>query len=628
MLFKRFRSPGFAETVQPSVQSVFPRVRANGGDSVPPKLRPQTNRADAAPKDTPAAAAIHQANSPIKVDRSSAVAERRPAADEAGSALAQIQQKLGQNWVGSLAGVVASEMKDELVALNLGCGDIALIGTPEAIKGSHAKTVKGKIEETWNMVVVAEFAVSPSVVLALNERLARLPSVTYDDKNLSVYDDIVRFAVAAKASDIHFTTDFESQTARLDLRIFGSLRHWRTNKDQLILDAIAAGFGRRAKANTNNRETFQVSNPVAFMTSQIVGGVQWEGRFNGRPHITGYSGVMRLLESNPKLEKIPDLAQLGYSKSHNELITPAVQRNYGLIIMFGSTGSGKSTTLRTFMTRVTNPYGHKVYTAENPAEYVMPGVTQFSLPIEVSMTSEDIQARFTGLLRDVMRMDPDALMVGEVRDYETGRLTAEFTQSGHRCYTSAHGEGCVDGLARLCGGEIRMPPDTLSGSKFLSASIYQRLLPKLCPHCRIPASDPERGLSASKKKILKEKFSLDPGTMYVANPGGCSHCAPQIAGLKATGTAGVTTAVEILLPNSEMRACIARRDWPGLDALWRGQRKTGFGEADMLGKTAFEHAIWLVSQGVVSLHDVEADFEPIESYEVRPMATEYAGSAA
>lgn len=624
-LFKRFRASGFPETVQPTVQSSLPRVRANGGDSVPPRLR--ENGGERAAKGNAEGAVITRPNDQIRVDRSVATPLRKTDLDDASSALAQVQQKLGRPWLGSLAGVVASEMKDELVVLNLGCGDVALIGTPDAMKSSHTKTVKAKIEDPWNMGVIAEFAVSQAVIHALNDRLMRLPIITYDEKNLAVYDDIVRFAVAAKASDIHITTDSETKTARLDLRIFGGLRHWRLNKDQLILDAIAAGFGLRAKANTNNRETFQTSNTVAFMTHQIINGVQWEGRFNGRPHITGYSGVMRLLESNPKLEKIPDLARLGYSKSHTDLITPAVQRNYGLIIMFGSTGSGKSTTLRTFMTRVTNPYSHKVYTAENPAEYVMPGVTQFSLPIEVSMTSEEIQAKFTGLLRDVMRMDPDALMVGEVRDYETGRLTAEFTQSGHRCYTSAHGEGCVDGLARLCGGEIRMPPDTLSGSKFLSASIYQRLLPKLCPHCRIPASDPERGLPAEKKRILKEKFNLDPGTMYVANPSGCAHCAPQISGLKATGTAGVTTAVEILLPTAEMRSCISRRDWPGLDALWRGQRRAGFGEADMLGKTAFEHAIWLVSQGIVSLHDVEADFEPIESYEVRPMTGEYAGGA-
>lgn len=633
VLFKRIRAGVFPETVQPTNKHAppVPRVRANGGDSIPSKPRVHAVAADSGPTTTQGGDVLLQADVPTRVDRSPAGAQEvKGPADESSHIIGQIQRALKQPWIGYLQGLVAPEMKDDLVALNLGLGDIALVGTAEAIKSSHAKHVKGRIEDTWNMSVVAECAVTSQVMGVLNERLSRMTGLTLDERNLSVYDDIVRYAVAARASDIHITTDSERKIARLDLRIFGGMRPWRKNHEQLILDAIASGFGQRAKASTNSRESFQATNPVAFMTQQIINGVQWEGRFNGRPHITGYSGVMRLLESNPRIESIPDLAELGYSKSHIDLITPAVKRNYGLIVMFGSTGSGKSTTLRTFITRVTNPYAQKVYTAENPAEYVMPGVVQFSLPVEVSMSSEMIQAKFTGLLRDVMRMDPDALMVGEVRDHETGRLSAEFTQSGHRCYTSAHGEGCVDGLARLCGGEIRMPPDTLSGSKFISASIYQRLLPKLCQHCRLAASHPEHGISEQKKRVLREKFNLDPGTMYVANPDGCKHCAPQVPGLKATGTLGVTTAVEILLPNADMRACIARRDWPGLDAIWRDQRRAGFGEADMSGKTAFEHAIWLVSQGIVSLRDVEADFEPIESYEVRQSTamSDFPGSAA
>jgi hypothetical protein len=89
--------------------------------------------------------------------------------------------------------------------------------------------------------------------------------------------------------------------------------------------------------------------------------------------------------------------------------------------------------------------------------------------------------------------------------------------------------------------------------------------------------------------------------------------------LKSDGTVGVTVAVEIMLPNSEMRRAIVGRDWPTLDLLWRGQRRATFAEEDMLGKTAFEHGLWIVSQGRVSLNDLEEQFEPIESYEVRPI---------
>lgn len=602
-LFTRYRDSGtgastFSESLPPSTP---PRVRQRRGspetEQVPSTVDVETDLMQKAANGTE-----HQAP---------------PSAPAAASSLAGLSKALKRPWAGHLVGLVASNLQAELAVLNLGCGDVALVGTEEALASSHSKTVKTKIEEVWHFQVVCELHVSKVAMGALNERLSSSIGLALEDRHLAVYDDMVRAAIQAKASDIHITTDKASRSANIQLRIYGKIKHWRTNRDQLIVDAIAAAFGKRVKASTNTREQFSSETESAFMTQQLVQGVQWEGRFNGRPYITGYAGVMRMLESDPKIESIPDLKQLGYSKSHIELITPAVERNYGLIIIFGSTGSGKSTTLRTFMVKVTDPSSMKVYTAENPAEYVMPGIVQFSLPVDVNLESAVIQQKFTSLLRDLMRMDPDALMVGEVRDYETGRMTAEFTQTGHRCYTTAHGEGCVDGLSRLCGGEIRMPPDTLAGSKFLSASLYQRLLPKLCHHCKLPANHPEHGLSARKQALLRSKFDLDPGSMFVANPEGCSHCQPDVTGLKGNGTQGVTVAVEVLLPTAEMRSCIARRDWPGLDQLWRAQRVAGYGESDMLGKTAFEHAIWLVSQGVVSLKDVEAEFEPIEAYEVR-----------
>jgi len=136
-------------------------------------------------------------------------------------------------------------------------------------------------------------------------------------------------------------------------------------------------------------------------------------------------------------------------------------------------------------------------------------------------------------------MDPDVLMVGEIRDHESAVLMSEFTQSGHRCYTTAHGDSAVDGLSRLCGEQIQLPAELFAGARFLSASIYQRLLPVVCQHCRVPATSPEGGLSKEKLDLIRRKFQLDPGTMYVARPGGCSECQPAIPGLTADGTKGV-----------------------------------------------------------------------------------------
>jgi hypothetical protein len=104
--------------------------------------------------------------------------------------------------------------------------------------------------------------------------------------------------------------------------------------------------------------------------------------------------------------------------------------------------------------------------------------------------------------------------------------------------------------------------------------------------------------------------------MFVASQGGCPECLPDVPGLVANGTVGVTVAAEVLVPNAEMRELAAKRDWPGMIREWRATRTAGFGDGDMTGKTAFECALYLASTGRISILDLEAEFEPLESYEI------------
>ena len=144
----------------------------------------------------------------------------------------------------------------------------------------------------------------------------------------------------------------------------------------------------------------------------------------------------------------------------------------------------------------------------------------------------------------------------------------------------------------------------------------------VCQHCRVHATSADGGLPREKLDLLRKKFQLDPGTMYVARPGGCADCQPAIPGLTADGTKGVTVAAEVLLPNAKMREMAARRDWAGLTRAWRETRRAGFGDGDMAGKTVYECALYLAAQGKVSVLDIEREFEPLESYEVFELGTE------
>lgn len=541
------------------------------------------------------------------------------------SNLSALRAKLSQSWRGLLDGVVANEFAERCVPLDLTCGQVALLVTPDMMDTAHFKLVRTRIEREWQFRILHLMVGSPELVAEVyatcRKRLDKgdVAPQKFDTRFLQLYDDIVAAAIEGAASDIHFETVHGQGMVRL--RVYGQLRPWLEVSAELMLNSLGAAFGSRIKEGTASMEQFSSLVPINFMTRQQVKGRKWEGRCNGRPHQTGYKLVQRLLESEVRVDKIPTLQQLGYSESQVNMLDMALLRQWGVILMLGATGSGKSTTLRTMMVHL--PGGDRLarYSVESPAEYEMPGVIQYSVPVDVNDSNEAMTLKYTALLRDAMRQDPDVLMMGEIRDHQTARLAVEFAATDHRCLSTLHGPNVIGGLERLAGEEMAIPADTLGGASFLNAAVYQKLLPKLCT-CRIPATDPRHGIPDSKRDVLAKKYQLDLGTMFVARPEGCPACKPKVPGLAANGTVGVTVAAEILIPTAAMHSLIAARNWPGLRRAWRGQRRTSFASGHTLGKTAFEHGLWLASQGIVSLVDLEKEFEPIESYEVFALEAE------
>lgn len=536
----------------------------------------------------------------------------------------ELVETLGRPWRGLLTGVVHAESANLLLPLDLQCGQVGILATDQALKSSHwatvRKTIEGRGEKDWSYRITHICIAPPALVAAVYqrcvvtaERYSHTP-LSFENAYLRVYDDIVEQAIAAKASDVHFETN--GAEGGVKLRVYGRLRPWLNLPKEQIVRCLGAAFGIRIKAQTNNTETLNEEQPTAFMTTQTVNDAQWEGRVNGRPHARGYKAVMRLLESTMRVSDIPTLADLGYNDSQLDMFNKALTRQWGLIIAIGPTGEGKSTTLRSMLVYLPDAENQATYSVESPVEYLIPHCTQINVPVDVNQDSAAIAKMFTGTLRDTMRMDPDVMMVGEVRDHETAVIAIEYTTTGHRCLTTLHGDGSVVGLSRMAGGEMRIPADTLAGDTLINCCLYQKLLPKLCPHCKVAAHDPERGLSKSKREVLQKKFRLDTASMFVADPTGCIHCKPAIAGLDANGTKGVTVAAEIFMPTAAMRPLIAEKQWTEVTRMWRNQRTEDFASSNMEGKTAFEHGLWLVANGIVALEHLEAKFETVESYEI------------
>lgn len=526
--------------------------------------------------------------------------------------------------------VVTTSLKAMCVVLDHGLNAASLVCLPSAFSTSGLATVRAALQH--RALSVTEYQANTEVFDALRAQVqflqskgqAKLSSTQGEHESGQLYEDQIQKAYLLGATDIHFylsASDAPNTLSKVRLRVGGRMRDWKTYPSHLLLKALATGYTKSTEG-TNSQNDYSATRPTSTMTKHEVKDVHCNprtlsARFNSRPTVSGGAkATARLLETDVQNIRIPTLHELGYAPSHIISLNQALRKNVGLIALVGSTGSGKSTTLRTMMTSLPNKEQLECYSVEDPVEYYMPGVTQISIQRSSDAKDEDVRATFMSAMRDLLRQDPDVVMIGEIRDGEVASLATELVNTGHRVLTTVHGNGCIDVLDRLTGKELKVLPSTLASKTFMSASVYQRLLPVLCPHCKKPAKPT---LNPEQLHALIKKFQIDPGSLYVASEEGCKNCIVPELGIR--GVKGMTVAAEVLSFDRQLFQFVRERDWMGATDYWRSQRVTGFGDMNMTGKTAFEHALAKMAAGTVDINDIETDFEPLESYEIMEMTT-------
>lgn len=529
---------------------------------------------------------------------------------------------------GAIRGITHEKNQRHVCVIDHGCAEVSIVCV-QAFFGTSAylnllATIKGP---KYLASVVNEFVVSENLVSqvwTLTDRKASKTIINETDKFLIFYDEIISGAVALNASDIHFEI-LDQEDSCIRLRVYGRVIEWKRIATELLKGALTAAYSKRTKTGTNSSGALSFDRAMNTITEQMVHGKIYNGRFTGYPVVNGYDVVMRLLESDPR-SKIPDIEMLGYASHHViDQIMPAIRKNAGMMAIAGSTGSGKSTALRSFIYALPGRDQLKIYGVEDPVEYLNRFMRQISVQRNTDDPDDVVKMKFLSALRSVLRMDPDVLMLGEIRDKDSASLASEFNRTGHRVFTTVHGDGCVDVLDRLCGAEIGINPSTLAGKKYLTAVMYQKLLPKICQHCRVPAI---KVLSEKTKSVLLQKFKVNPTSMFCASPEGCEHCRLNLSSAAAqstatsshnsiAGTKGMTVVAEILIPDDEILDAIKHRDWARVEDRWRSARVSGFDSPDMKGKTAFEHALYKACAGIIDPRDIESDFESFETYRIR-----------
>lgn len=377
----------------------------------------------------------------------------------------------------------------------------------DSLNAAAAETVEHEAVETLSLARISED--SSAVVKLVNSTL---------------YD-----ALKMHASDIH-----------LGMTGSGLAIHYRIDG---VLNSISRMQG--------GEMAEQVISRIKVMAELDIGEkrVPQDGRFkvgiNGRqidfrvsimPSIFGEDAVLRVLDKQDLADRNNGvrLETLGFEKETLTTLRRLAAEPYGMVLVTGPTGSGKTTTLYAMLTEV-NHGVDKIITIEDPVEYQLPGVLQIPVNEKKGLT-------FARGLRSILRHDPDKIMIGEIRDSDTAQIAVQSALTGHLVFTTIHANNVFDVIGRF----IQMEVDPYSFVSALNAVLAQRLIRLACPACAAPANPTRAELSAS---------GLTPetvGDFRFVHGVGCGNC-------HGTGYRGRTAIAELLLLDDEIRQLIIER---------------------------------------------------------------------
>jgi type II secretory ATPase GspE/PulE/Tfp pilus assembly ATPase PilB-like protein len=353
---------------------------------------------------------------------------------------------------------------------------------------------------------------------------AKLKEMAFEAPVVQFLNHLLGRAVELRASDIHIESS--ENRYRVRLRIDGILHEKDVLEEQFYLAAVSrvkllAGLDIAEKRLPQDGK---FSTRIASHLLDI--------RVSTIPTVSGEGVVLRLLYR----EKLSfDLENLGMEADHRHMITDVIRRPHGMLLVTGPTGSGKTTTLYSMLTRL-NSEERKIITTEDPVEYQLQGINQIQVKSEIGLT-------FVGALRSILRHDPDVIMVGEIRDKETAEISIQSALTGHFVLSTLHTNDAASSLFRL----MEMDIEGYLINAAVTGLIAQRIARRNCPFCSRPDAPPEYLLQEyGVFEIMKRFAELIPGGPAYMKGAGCPQCA-------GTGYRGRTALFELFDYTDDLR---------------------------------------------------------------------------
>lgn len=418
--------------------------------------------------------------------------------------------------------------------------DISIVDFLEKKTGKKIILVladKDQIEKTIN--IAYSQGLSPEVKEALKEYL---PSKTtnktdYNTININqapiakIVSTIIEFSIKSRASDIHIEP--EENRTKVRYRIDGILQE-KLSLPKTIHEALVSRIKILSEMKIDEKRipqdgrfNFKISNDEVDL------------RVSTLPTVNGEKVVMRLLK---KTGGIPNLLELGLRGPQLKDVEESILKPYGIILITGPTGSGKTTTLYSILSRLNKP-SVNIMTLEDPVEYQIQGINQVQINPQAGLT-------FATGLRSFLRQDPNIILVGEIRDKETTQLAIQAALTGHLVFSTLHTNDSSTAIPRL----IDLGAEPFLIASVLTAVIAQRICRRICPNCKKsyqPIDKVQENIKTVLGPLLPKTYEKQPITLYKGE--GCQEC-------NQTGYLGRIAIFEVLRVSSMINKMILQQE--------------------------------------------------------------------
>ena len=522
---------------------------------------------------------------------------------------------------------VPVSLQDKLLAVRLSSTQACIAYDPTA-------TEKVKPYLLAFRLALAERGLVVTVVLATEEVLAAIraneqsrgesrgSSIGAKSEATELFREWVAAAKEGGATDLHMRI-MDGGRGEVTVRIDGEIEPIAGSDGGIFTDrdvrlAMTAAFENLADKHSNSDGTFSEAKSMSCMMDTHLGIPNLRLRFSSQRGFFGPKAVVRLLPSEISAAPMP-FTTMGFSPKQIALMEKSQRLESGVVLQMGVTGSGKTTVAKTFMEAHPRNGRLAMFQVADPIEYLLRNVHQIYVQRDLMVLSEaGKKDPYSEVIESLMRMDPDVVDVGEVRDFISARALANVGKSGHLAMGTLHADSLAGAINRLTDPKLGLTRQELTSGNLLAFISYQALVPLLCPHCALSDSKVvarELGDSADGRYLgrlldtSEKKFDIARGNFRFRNPDGCQHC-------RGRGTKGLTIVSEMMMPEDGwLDLAAAGKDRDAMRWWRKAYSDKDLSSENTDGKLVIEHTIYKAIKGLIDPRSIER-FGQLDALEI------------